>query len=135
MMIISYVGDRPKNVPSAVDVSYTVIITSMDGTELFQNDTVHEQLSLGFLRNTVNCETYRLVVQASNEAGYGPVSTPVVDTIHVRLMILYYVVIFIVYYTAVPDVRNVSAELKVERVQLQPLHIVNFISSESNFKF
>ena len=80
--------DRPQNIPFAVHVTYVIVIngSDIDDVMLISNTTTFESLPLGFLEdlliiNRRRCEMFEFTVQAVNEAGSGPVSKSIIDTV------------------------------------------------------
>lgn len=77
--------DRPQNMPPGVDVTYMVVIngSDIDNSKVLSNATT---FPLGFLEeqqsiNRRHCEVFEFSVQAVNDAGSGPVSKPIIDTV------------------------------------------------------
>ena len=77
----------PHNVPEGVEVNYTVqVIRVDDGAVVMENTTFDLELSLRSFEEQViaaggECEMYHFTVQASNDAGLGSPSDPIMDTI------------------------------------------------------
>lgn len=62
-----------------------VTINGSESDTVYENTTSSPTLPLGFLEDEVadleGCKRFKFTVQATNDAGSGPISEPVVDTI------------------------------------------------------
>ena len=79
------VWDRPTNVPSEVNITYTVEINSTDGSMSFQNITSETTFSVHFLEEMLpaigsQCVEFEFFVSATNDAGTSP-AFRILDTV------------------------------------------------------
>ena len=125
--------NRPTNMRDEINVTYIVTITSMEesGTNFeatFNTPALFLSIntSTDALVNSTACQLFQFTVQGWNLAGIGNTSTPIVDTIpickHFCVIVIPSCNLCHVHYAA-PDVENISKELTVDSVALEPLII------------